>query len=272
MIGAREQQAGMRYMLLAAASAAILAAAPATAQRVHQYGGLALSPRGDRIATLEGATGDHAAVTIRAAAGGRILTTVDPCKTCSYSGLTFAPDGALAFLARDRTAGTVSLDWWSGSATRTLVTIRGLAQTPRVSPDGKRIALLVTLDAAKEAGATQAGARQIGEIGEKNDEQRLAVVDIAAPARTLVPVSPAGRYVYEYDWTPDSRGFVATTALGNGDNNWWVATLDAIDAATGAGASDREAGDADQRPARVRRRQDGELYRRPDERFRLGRR
>ena len=234
MIGAREQQAGMRYMLLAAASAAILAAAPATAQRVHQYGGLALSPRGDRIATLESATGDHAAVTIRAAAGGRILTTVDPCKTCSYSGLTFAPDGALAFLARDRTAGTVSLDWWSGSATRTLVTIRGLAQTPRVSPDGKRIALLVTLDAAKEAGATQAGARQIGEIGEKNDEQRLAIVDIAAPARTLVPVSPAGRYVYEYDWTPDSRGFVATTALGNGDNNWWVATLDAIDAASGA--------------------------------------
>ena len=43
-----------------------------------------------------------------------------------------------------------------------------------------------------------------------------------------------GRYVYEYDWTPDGRGFVATTALGNGDNNWWVATLDAIDAQSGA--------------------------------------
>ena len=27
---------------------------------------------------------------------------------------------------------------------------------------------------------------------------------------------------------------VATTAIGNGDNNWWVATLDAIDATTGA--------------------------------------
>jgi dipeptidyl aminopeptidase/acylaminoacyl peptidase len=50
----------------------------------------------------------------------------------------------------------------------------------------------------------------------------------------VVPVSPPDRYVYEYDWTPDGRGFVATSALGNGDNNWWVAELDAIDATTGA--------------------------------------
>ena len=45
---------------------------------------------------------------------------------------------------------------------------------------------------------------------------------------------PPDRYIYEYDWTPDGRGFVASTALGNGDDNWWVATLDAIDATTGA--------------------------------------
>ena len=44
-------------------------------------------------------------------------------------------------------------------------------------------------------------------------------------------VSPADRYVYEYDWTPDGSGFVVTSALGNGDNNWWIAELDRIDAA-----------------------------------------
>ena len=79
--------------------------------------------------------------------------------------------------------------------------------------------------------------RQVGEIGEANDEQRLAVFDLAGPAvaaASVRPVSPAGRYVYEYDWMPDSRGVVATTALGNGDANWWVATIDAIDATTGA--------------------------------------
>ena len=40
--------------------------------------------------------------------------------------------------------------------------------------------------------------------------------------------------MYEYAWMPDGKGFVASTALGNGDDNWWVATIDAIDAATGA--------------------------------------
>ena len=114
---------------------------------------------------------------------------------------------------------------------RTIATIRGIAQEPRFSPDGRRVALLVTLDAAKEAGATQAGARQVGEIGETSDEQRLAVFDVAGnvAASAIRLVSPEGRYVYEYDWTPDGSGFVATTALGNGDNNWWVATIDAID-------------------------------------------
>ncbi|OYW21226.1 MAG: S9 family peptidase [Sphingomonas sp. 12-62-6] len=98
------------------------------------------------------------------------------------------------------------------------------------------MALLVTIGAAKEAGAAQAGVRQVGEIGEKNDEQRLAVFNLVgqpAPAATIEPLSPKGRYIYEYDWTPDGLGFVVTSALGNGDSNWWVATLDAVDAATG---------------------------------------
>ena len=209
---------------------------PALAQGVHQYGGLALSPRGDRIATIESAGGDHAAVTLRSAADGRVVGTFDPCKTCGYSGLSFAPNGDLVFLARDREKGTVALDYSNGRTTRTLATVQGIAQTPRVSPDGRSVALLVTLNAAKETGATQAGVRQIGEIGEKSDEQRLAIFPVTgAPVLpgAVKPVSPEGRYIYEYDWTPDSRGFVVTSALGNGDANWWVATLDAIDAVSG---------------------------------------
>lgn len=217
-----------------AAALLVATAAPTSAQSLHQYGALALSPAGDRIATVENSA-TRGVVTIRAVADGRVLRTIDPCATCSYSGLTFTPGGNLVFLVRDGTAGTVRLTYADARTTRTVATIAGIAQTPRVSPDGKRIALLVTLGAAKESGATQAGVRMIGEIGEKSDEQRLAVFDIAAtPAATVTPLSPAGRYIYEYDWTPDGRGFVATTALGNGDNNWWVATLDAIDARTGA--------------------------------------
>ena len=215
-------------------------AAPALAQSVHQYGGLALSPAGDRIATVEapvGGTGrGHEVITWRSATDGHVLRTIDPCATCSYSGLGFGPTGDLVFLARDRTAGTVMLEVAAAKAVRVVATVKGIASTPRISPDGKRVALLVTLNAAKEAGATQAGVRQVGEIGEANDEQRLAVFDLTGPAvaaDAVRPVSPAGRYVYEYDWMPDSRGVVATTALGNGDANWWVATIDAIDMASG---------------------------------------
>jgi len=209
------------------------AAAPALAQGLHQYGALAIAPDGSRTATIEAANG-HGVITLRSAADGRVLRTIDPCATCSYSDLSFAPNGDLVFLTRDPAGSGTTLRYAGASGTRTIATIPGIAQTPRVSPDGKRVALLVTLGAEKEAGATQPGVRMIGEIGEKNDEQRLAVFDVATPATSVTPLSPAGRYIYEYDWTPDGRGFVATTALGNGDNNWWVATLDAIDAQTGA--------------------------------------
>lgn len=203
-----------------------------------QYGALAINASGNQIATIEAADGGHSKITLRATNTGKIVSTIDPCATCSYSGLTFSGDGTLAFLARNRTAGGVMLQVVRpGAAPQLVAMITGIAQTPRFSPDGKRIALLVTIGAAKEAGAAQAGVRQVGEIGEKNDEQRLAVFDLGlgpSAAAVVKPLSPAGRYIYEYDWTPDSRGFVVTSALGNGDANWWVATLDAVDAQTGA--------------------------------------
>ncbi|CAN5134743.1 hypothetical protein BH11PSE2_BH11PSE2_20000 [soil metagenome] len=219
-----------------------LAAGPVLAGPIHTFTALAISPAGDRIASVEkddlgqAAAPAHGKIVIRAVADGEILATLDPCPACDYPDLTFGKDGALAFLERDRAAGTVTLKIASGSTTRVIAKINGIADTPRFSPDGKRIAMLVTLNAAKESGARQAGVRQVGEIGKTSDEQRIAVFDLAAagPVTDVKPVSPADRYVYEYDWTPDSRGFVVTSALGNGDNNWWVATLDAIDAATGA--------------------------------------
>jgi dipeptidyl aminopeptidase/acylaminoacyl peptidase len=116
-------------------------------------------------------------------------------------------------------------------AGKTLASFEGIAQDPSFSPDGRSVAVLATFHARKESGATQAGVRQVGEIGQANDEQRIAVVPLTGG--TLRPVTPADRYVYEYDWMPDGRGFVMTSAPGNGDNNWWVATLDGVDLASG---------------------------------------
>jgi len=215
----------------------LLAATPAFA--AHKFEELAISPRGEAVAAVESEdnVGAHGTIVLRRVSDGRVLRVIDPCAACYYSDLVFAADGRLAFLSRDRAAGIVSLNLAdAGGHLRTIAAIRGLAEAPRFAPDRKRIALLVTLNATKETGATQAGARQVGEIGESSDEKRIAVFDLAGTVAgdAVKPISPTGRYVYEYAWTPDGKGFVASTALGNGDDNWWVATIDAIDAATGA--------------------------------------
>jgi len=198
---------------------------------LRQFGAVALAPAGDRVVAIETVSPAHAALVVRTVRDGGVVRTIDPCQACTYASPAFASDGRLAFLARDAGHVTVMLADQAGTA-RTVATIEGIAQSLRFSPDGRQLAMLTTYGATKEAGATQAGARQVGEIGETSDEQRISVIDVATGKVGIV--SPAARYVYEYDWTPDGRSFVATTALGNGDNNWWVATLDAIDVKTGA--------------------------------------
>jgi dipeptidyl aminopeptidase/acylaminoacyl peptidase len=203
---------------------------------IHHYTGLALAPSGAELASFESDAGPHSSIVIRSARDGKVLRRLDPCPTCTYSGLAYASNSdALAFLARNKEKTAATLMIARGGLVTTLATVTGLASTPRFSPDGMRIAMLVTLGATKETGATQAGARQVGEVGVENDEQRLAVVSAVATSGTSVtPLSPAGRYIYEFDWTPDAKSLVVTSALGNGDANWWVATLDRVDATTGA--------------------------------------
>ncbi|MFN2472701.1 MAG: prolyl oligopeptidase family serine peptidase, partial [Sphingomicrobium sp.] len=226
-----------RLTLLATALLIAAPAPAATPARLHQYDDLALAPAGDRVAAVESdvlpdaTSAPHGHIVIRSAKTGAILRSLDPCAACKYDGLAFGPDGRLAFLARQGSVTRLMVAGAAG-APATLTRIDGIAQMPRWSPDGGRIAVLATLGARKEAGATQAGVRQVGEIGETSDEQRIAVVPASGGA--LKPISPADRYVYEYDWTPDGAGFVLTSAPGNGDNNWWVATLDRLDARTGA--------------------------------------
>ncbi len=213
-------------------------AAPAPSGAIHQFDDLALAPAGDKTATVEsddpGNLTDepHGAVIVRDA-GGKIVAHYDPCAACRYSGMAWSPKGdALVFLAVDEKAGKTTLYRVADGKTQSLTVISGVANTPRFSADGARIALLVTLGAHKKTGATQAAAPQVGEIGENNDEQRIAVLPASGGA--LKPVSPADTYVYEYSWAPDGKGFAATAAKGNGDNNWWIATLNYIDAASGS--------------------------------------
>ena len=230
----------MSIVAIALALAAAQPAAPApVAQTRRTFAGLTMAPAGDRLAVIEAdqvenaAAEPHKRVVLRSALTGAVLATHDPCATCDYQDPAFSPDGhRIAFLARDRKAGTTTL-WLATDgvlAARTM--IQGVAGRPRFSPDGKTLAMLAVVGAHKDVGATQAAAPQVGEIGESFDEQRITVIPVEGDA-VVRTVSPAATFVYEYDWTPDGRGFVATTAKGDGDNNWWIATLDRVDLASG---------------------------------------
>jgi len=232
-------------MLIAFSLAATLAAsanpsapAPPTPP-VHTYASLAIAPAGDQLASIENqqsvtsAEALHGPVIVRSARDGHVLKSIDPCAACSYSGLTWSADGkALALLATDGAAGTVQILLAREGGVKTLATLSGVANTPRFSPDGRTLAVLATIAAKKKIGALEAGVEQVGDIGAAPDEQRIAVVSMGGGELSFI--TPDDTFIYEYDWTPDSKGFVATAAKGDGDNNWWLAELDAFDLAKGA--------------------------------------
>ncbi|HAV36326.1 MAG TPA: S9 family peptidase [Massilia sp.] len=222
----------------AALACAVLAAGNAAAAPLRDYRAPAIRDGGERIAAIEAdaaAPGKpyHAQVVVRDGATGKILARYDPCAGCSYDFPSWSPDRAsLAFIDADAAAGSATLWVVRDGEPRAAASIRGVANTARWSPDGARIALLATVGARKQTGAVEAGERLVGEIGVNEDAQRIAVVPAGGGEARMV--SPPDTYVYEYDWTPDGRGFAATGAKGNGDNNWWVAALVHVDLASGA--------------------------------------
>ena len=222
-------------MALAPRAPAAVSPAAHSVATVRQYEGLALAPTGDRIAAIEtdepvdSMANPPQRLVVRSAVTGAVQRAIDACGHCEYTETSWSPDGrSLGFLATE--SSKTLLYVLDGKHARRLAEIQGTANTLRWSPDGSEIALLVTIGAHKKAGAWEASARPVGEIGYSTDEQRLAVVAVSSGALRLI--SPSDMYLYEYDWKPDGNGFVATAAQGNGDSNWWIATLYAVDAAS----------------------------------------
>ena len=120
----------------------------------------------------------------------------------------------------------------AGGAARKLTSLKGYLATPQWSPDGRTVAVLFTENAPRVAGPLQPRTPDVGVVEDHYFEQRLTAVDAASG--TVHQLSPADLYVYEYDWSPDSKQLIATAAHGEGDDNWYVAELFTVDAATGA--------------------------------------
>ncbi|HEX4966173.1 MAG TPA: S9 family peptidase [Thermoanaerobaculia bacterium] len=208
---------------------------------VHRFNEVAISPDGSRVAWVEALqerTGAASAVTaISMAEIGSPARRVSAGKGQQpyvEHDLAWSPDGSqLAFLSDQEKAGQLQLYVVpaKGGAVRKVTALQGALTDPHWSPDGKQIALLVIAGSTRLAGPLEAGAAQVGVIEETVDEQRIVIIDVASGrART---VSPADLYVYEFDWAPDGKSFAAIAAHGSGDDNWYVAEVYTITAASG---------------------------------------
>jgi dipeptidyl aminopeptidase/acylaminoacyl peptidase len=209
----------------------------------------AISPDGKRVAWVEtligkdGAPSGNTAIYIlqleSQAPPKRLKAGVGPGDH-EEGNVAWSPDGKrVAFLSDAVKAGQrqlyVAQVSGGGNATsaaaKKLTNVKGFLAGPSWSPDGKTIAVLFTENATRASGPLVAETPETGEIKDSFFEQRLAVVDVATGK--LRQISPADTYVYEYDWAPDGLRFAVTAALGNGDNNWWVAELYTLEAASG---------------------------------------
>ena len=137
-------------------------------------------------------------------------------------GLTWSPSGKyLAFLADVHGSPRLHVFDLTTRKIRVVASIAGDLSSPKWSPDGTRIALLVK-------GPVQSSENKIGNwIKRDTVPETIVLVD---PVRGEVKhVGPADLNIYEYDWSPDGKHIAATGATGDGNDNWWIAKLFRID-------------------------------------------
>jgi dipeptidyl aminopeptidase/acylaminoacyl peptidase len=215
---------------------------------VHSFREVAIAPDGKHVVYGVIVTGKRAEADVDVSSLWLVNTdgsapfrlTACPGAVCDEHGAVWSPDGSrIAFVTTDAREQTqIAVADASGRGVRTLTHAHGPVDTPRFAPDGERIAFLYSVGAPKTPGPLNPLSRDQGVLSEAVYEQRLATLAVhgAASKRgdTLKLLGPPDLNVYEFDWSPDGGRFVVTAAHGSGDDNWWIAELDVIDANTGA--------------------------------------
>ncbi len=210
---------------------------------VHVFNEVALSPDGKRLVygsvtsgKRDGADVDVSALWLVNArdGSGAVRLTACPGSVCDEHGAAWSADGTrIAFVTTDAKEQTqIAVADAAGTRAKTLTQAHGPLDTPRWSPDAMRIAFLYSEGAPKLPGPLNPLGRDSGALSSTIYEQRLAV--IPAQGGAIQVLGPSDLNVYEYDWAPDGRQFAVTAAHGSGDDNWWIAELDLMDANDGA--------------------------------------
>ena len=212
----------------------------------HTFMQVALSPDANSIAWVEavhpknnrvsvGASSVIYVKNLKSAAPPRRISAGVADSLHAESDIAWSPDSQkLAFLSDAAKKGQPQLYVTSaaGGPAKLLTNVKGFLANPGWSPDSKTIAVLFTENATRASGPLVAETPETGEIKDSFFEQRLALVDSGSGA-SFRQITPADTSIYEYAWAPDNKRFVVSSALGNGDNNWWIAELSTLDATTG---------------------------------------
>jgi dipeptidyl aminopeptidase/acylaminoacyl peptidase len=198
------------------------------------YGDIALSPDGAHVAWVQSTAATTSKQThVRGTSENAPATMVNIPITAERTDFdpTWSPDSkALAVFSsagekEQRQLWTVKAD---GSDAKKITNLKGYAARPRWGHNGKQIAFFY-VEGAGGGGPLMAAPTTTGVIDSAIHNQRIAVLDVATGQ--LRQVSPSNLHIYDYDWSPDDKTFVATAAPGPGDNNWWIAQIYTIDIA-----------------------------------------
>ena len=232
--------------------AALLAAPPALAAppldevlqglaQVREPGDLALSPDGRLVAFVErpGAAGPASPLFLAATGGGEARRVTTAAGTWRELAPTFSPDGRrLAFLSDAGSPGQaqvfvaeLSRDGRAGAPRRLTTGLKGDLTALRFAPDGASLALLYVPGATGATGPLEAHARDAGVVVERETPQRLALVD--AKSGAVRDLSPPALHVYDFDWAPDAGWLALEAVFGSGTNDYWIAGLYRLEAASG---------------------------------------
>jgi dipeptidyl aminopeptidase/acylaminoacyl peptidase len=204
------------------------------------YGDVALSPDGTHVAWVQSTAASTSKQTyVRETSGNASATLVKIPISGERTDFdpAWSPDSKTLAVFSSADEGEQRQLWSvnaDGSGPKKLTSPNGYAARPRWSHNGKQIAFLY-IEGAGGGGPLMAAPTTTGVIDTAIHNQRIAVLDVASGQ--LHQVSPDNLHIYDYDWSPDDKTFVATAAPGPGDNNWWIAQIYTIDIAKGNATS-----------------------------------
>jgi dipeptidyl aminopeptidase/acylaminoacyl peptidase len=198
------------------------------------YGDIAISPDGKNVAWVRSTAATTTKETyVRAISGEVVATKIDigAAGERKDDDPSWSPDSkTIAFFSNTGEKSDEQKQLWTanadGSAAKKLTKLSGYAARPCWSHNGKQIAFLY-IEGAGGGGPLLAAPATTGIIDKAIHNQRIAVLDVQTGE--VRQVSPADLHVYDFDWSPDDKMFVATAAPGPGDNNWWIAQIYKID-------------------------------------------